>query len=468
MKVRVLMLVLLVPYWLNAEQQYYGTRVSSLTLSGTESQTDLELLPIRPGDVITTDNIRSSIQALYNTGHYSYVEVDATPAADGATDLLFRVQSNFFFSTIRLEPENLLDRPLPAYVRLPYGEKFTSSAVDAIVQETLDLLKAEGYFEAAITPKYQLEEASQLAFVTLSVTPGHKAKVGSVRVQGGLQTFSQKELLDAFNFKSGDEYSASRAEKGLANIRAKFSDLGFLNTKVTESRTYQPSMNTVDIHLMIEPGQFTLVETHGFKISKKKLRELVPVFEEGSVDEDLVEEGRVQILRYMQQEGYFEGVVGKELISAPLDNAIQINYAIEPGVKHEILAVAIEGNHHFSTEEIRARMKVRKAQLLNPSFFSADALNQDVRTIERMYANTGFEGTVVKGNYAEVNHGINITIEIQEGTQLLIDSIAIVGNSVISEQELRKAIKVKQGDLYTPVIVEQARAAMTQYYYARG
>src|SRR5438445_10281368 len=151
MKVRVLMLVLLVPYWLNAEQQYYGTRASSLTLSGTESQTDLELLPIRPGDVITTDNIRSSIQALYNTGHYSYVEVDATPAADGATDLIFRVQSNFFFSTIRLVPEYLLERPLSAYFRLPYGEKFLSFAMYAIVQETPYLLHADGYCDTRLT-----------------------------------------------------------------------------------------------------------------------------------------------------------------------------------------------------------------------------------------------------------------------------------------------------------------------------
>src|SRR5438094_10535073 len=173
MKVRVLMLVLLAPYWLNAEQQYYGTRVASLTLSGTESQTDLELLPIRPGDVITTDNIRSSIQALYNTGRYSYVEVDATPAASGGTDLTFRVRSNFFFSTIRLEPDNILERPLSGYFRLPYGEKFTNSAVDAIVRDTADLLKAEGYFEGTITPKYELDEATHLAFVTLSVTPGN-------------------------------------------------------------------------------------------------------------------------------------------------------------------------------------------------------------------------------------------------------------------------------------------------------
>src|SRR5437016_3102532 len=246
MKVQALILVLLMPWCVHAEQQYYGTRVASLALSGAESQTDIEVLPIHPGDLITPENVRSSLQALYNTGHYSYVEVNATPDAGGGTDLTFNVHSNFFFSTIRLEPENLLDRPLSGYFRLPYGEKFTTSAVDKIVQDTADMLKSEGYFEAAITPQYHLEEATHLAFVTLSVVPGVKAKVGTLQVHGGVQTFSQKELLGAFNIKSGDEYSATKADKGLTNIRTKFSDLGFLNTKVTTDRTYQKPTNTVD------------------------------------------------------------------------------------------------------------------------------------------------------------------------------------------------------------------------------
>src|SRR2546427_855780 len=150
MKVQVLILVLLVPSGLHAEQQYYGTRIASLTLSGAETQADLQVLPIRPGDITTAENIRSSIQALYNTGRYSYVEVDATPAASGGTDLTFRVRSNFFFSTIRLEPDNILQRPLSGYFRLPYGEKFTTATVDAIVRDTVELLKAAGYFQATI------------------------------------------------------------------------------------------------------------------------------------------------------------------------------------------------------------------------------------------------------------------------------------------------------------------------------
>jgi len=59
-------------------------------------------------------------------------------------------------------------------------------------------------------------------------------------------------------------------------------------------------------------------------------------------------------------------------------------------------------------------------------------------------------------------------IEIQEGRQVPIDSIAIVGNSAISEPELRKTMQLKEGDLYTPLVVDRARAAVTQYYYARG
>ena len=105
MKVQALILVLLVPWFVHAEQQYYGTRVASLALSGSESQADLDVLPIHPGDLITPENIRSALQALYNTGHYSYVEVDAAPDASGGTRLTFNVHSNFFFSTIRLEPE---------------------------------------------------------------------------------------------------------------------------------------------------------------------------------------------------------------------------------------------------------------------------------------------------------------------------------------------------------------------------
>src|ERR1051326_5119109 len=108
MKVPGLILGLLLPWLVEEQQQYYGTHVSSLALSGTESDEDLQLVPIHPGDVLTIENVRASIEALYGTGHYSSVEVDAIPTADGTTSLTFRVRPVSFFSTFHLEPESLL------------------------------------------------------------------------------------------------------------------------------------------------------------------------------------------------------------------------------------------------------------------------------------------------------------------------------------------------------------------------
>jgi outer membrane protein insertion porin family len=467
MKVQAVILLLLVPWLVHAQQAYYGTHLSKLDLAGSDTLTDLQSIPLHVGDVITTESVRSSIQALYNTGHYSYVEVDAQAAGEG-TSLTFRVRPNYYFSTIRLEPENLIDRPLSGYFRLPYGERYSTSTINNIVQDTLELLKTEGYFQASINPDAYLDSETHLAFVTLVAMPGMRAKVGSVQVHGGVQTFSPKELLDAFDLKAGDEFAASKLDKGLTRIRTKYSNLGFLNTKVTAGRNFDRAANVVNLDLMVDPGQFSLIETPGYKISKKTLRELVPIYEEGTVDPDLVEEGRNQILGYLQQKGYFDATVAADTITAPLDNAVQINYSIKPGTRHDILSVSVEGNHYFGTDEIRRRMKVRGGELLNPTVFSADALNADVRTIDAMYRNAGFEGTAVKGNYRERNHAINVSIEIEEGKQVPIRSVEITGNSAISEEELRKAMKLQTGDLYKPDDVEQARAAITQYYYARG
>ena len=97
MKVQGLILVLLVPWLAHAQQQYSGTKVANIALSGADSQADLQVIPLRIGEVITVENVRTSIQALYNTGRYSYIEVDAESAPEGGTNLTFRVRVFFFF-----------------------------------------------------------------------------------------------------------------------------------------------------------------------------------------------------------------------------------------------------------------------------------------------------------------------------------------------------------------------------------
>jgi outer membrane protein assembly complex protein YaeT len=469
MKVQGLILGLLLPCVALAQLQYYGTRVSTLTLEGVGSQTDLDLVPIRPGDTLTVENVRSSIQALYDTGRYRHVEVEATRDGD-RTSLVFRVQPNSFFSTFRLVPEDVLERPLSSYIRLPFGEKFNTTRLDEIAQQTTDLLNTEGYFQATVDPSYRVDDETHLVVVTLQAMPGPKARFGTIQVHGGEETFPNMELLHAVKLKMGDTFSSSKLDKAISSIRSKFTELNFLNTRIDPKRSYSSVTNTVDIDINVQPGVFALVETRGFNIPAKKLKELVPIFEEGTYDKDLVDEGGEAIIRYLQEQGYFDASLTSEIIEVkpPLGNAVQINYMISPGRRHETATLKIEGNQYFSTDKIKEQIKTRTGQFLNKGVFSSDILESDRQSIEAMYRNAGFEGTKVTTHTVEVDHAINVTIQIEEGNRQRIVSISIAGNSAFSTKQLRDVLPFKEGDEYTPAKVDQGQAAITQIYHARG
>ena len=471
MTVRCLIFLLLLPVVTFGQQRFYGTRVNSLTLTGALSQSDLQVIPLRAGDIITEENVRAAIQALYDTGQYSFVAVDAQDAGGGTTKLEFQVRPFYFFSTFRLVPEDLIDRPLSGLLRLPYGERFSNTVVNRIATDAAELLKGEGYFDAIVTPDVRFDDTTRLATVTLNVTTRGKATIGSVAVTGGEETFERKELLDAFDLKPGDVYAGDEFDSGLRKIREKFVKLkagAFLNTRVDVAQDYKPADNQVDLSLTVDPGLFGLVEVIGLEIAEDKIKTLVPVFEEGAVDADLIEEGRNNIRTYAQQHGYFEATVDAERIDAEFDNAVQINYRVNAGNKHRISDVDIKGNQYFKESEIKSRMKVHSAGTFSSGTYSPDLLNQDVRTIQAMYVNAGFDGTQVVPTTEEVDHALKITIRITEGQQLPIDVITFRGNAQVSETELRERGALKEGEIYTPVAVERARSAMTTMYYYKG
>ncbi|HZI50459.1 MAG TPA: hypothetical protein VFE29_01435, partial [Terriglobia bacterium] len=120
-----LLLLLWIPTLAFAQDSFYGTRVSTVRLSEGAEKADLDRIPLRSGDVITPENIRTGIQALFETNRYRSIEVDAVSTADG-TDLTFIVSTHTFFGTFRLRPDNLLERPLSTLLRLPVGQKFST------------------------------------------------------------------------------------------------------------------------------------------------------------------------------------------------------------------------------------------------------------------------------------------------------------------------------------------------------
>ena len=112
MKIRRLffLMLLLVPPLAFAQQEYYGTVASGIRVEGADPA-DRDRISLRVGDVIRPENVRAAIQALFDTGRYRTIEVDAVSANNG-TALTFNATPTDFFGKLTLTPESLLERPL--------------------------------------------------------------------------------------------------------------------------------------------------------------------------------------------------------------------------------------------------------------------------------------------------------------------------------------------------------------------
>jgi outer membrane protein assembly complex protein YaeT len=467
-----LLLLMWIPTMGLAQQSFYGTRASSIQLSEGADAKDLERIPLRTGDVITPENLRAAIQALFDTARYRSIEVDAAASGEG-TSLTFIVTPHSYFGSFRLLPENLLERPLSTLLRLPVGQKFSNSRVEEIVQAAGQLLEDDGYFNTKLTVQKILDSANRLQSIDIianGVTPKDKAHISEVDIRGGENNFTASELQDAFHVSPGDTYNAAAIEKGVSAIQKKFLEKNFLNTRVAATRGFNADENSVRLGVTIQPGQETVIDTEG-QISDEEIRKLVPIFEEGAFDADLVREGRDRIVEYLQQEGYFDATVeDPEIIPSTPDSPFRVRFLIRKGERHRVKSVQFRGNTAFSSEDIRGRIRVHPAAVLNRGLFSDEIVRADVKTIQDMYHAAGYEAAFVEFHREEdsARHEIHVVFEITENNRYPIERVKFEGNMAVPEAELRKAIKLKETDLYSPEKAEEARRDLTRFYYKSG
>ena len=97
------------------------------------------------------------------------------------------------------------------------------------------------------------------------------------------------------------QLTETRLQNGLDNIRSWYPKHDHLLAQVTlVNLDYHSDANTVTPVLAINPGPPVLVRLRGAKLSSGKLRSLLPIYEERSVDRDLLEEGSRDLASYFQ------------------------------------------------------------------------------------------------------------------------------------------------------------------------
>ena len=462
---------------LGSMSSYLGLTVHEVRFEGvspSDGQQLQRLIPAKAGELLDRDGIRQSIQTLHATGRFSDISVEAERTSDGQVLLTFVTSPNYFVGEIRVEGQP--NRPNANQVvnasKLQLGELFTEDKLDRALSNIKRLMEEDGYYRSAVAAQKGKHPETQEIDVVFQITPGPQARVGQVKVTGD-PGYSQGQVQDIARMHPGDPASALRVSNALDRLRKKYQKQNRLLVQVSiPERNYRPEANAVDYTFDIQPGPTVDIMAEGFKVSRKVLKKNVPVYEENALDDDLLTEGRRNLLNYLQGRGYFDARVGVKKHEDRAHDELRVFYTIDAGPAHRLVKVDLKGNQYFPEDLLRSRMQVQPAgRVFSQGRYSQGLLNGDVRGLENLYVTNGFQQVKITSNVTDNYQGqqnrLAVEITVNEGPQTLVGVLHILGNQTIPEARF-PALNTSPGQPYSEANIASDREILLNYYFNRG
>ena len=122
-------------------------------------------------------------------------------------------------------------------------------------------------------------------------------------------------------------------------VRKNFQRNDRLEARVTLERLdYHSETNTVTPSLTIDNGPIIQIRLTGTKVSSGRLHQLIPVYEERTVDRGLLVEGARNLTDYFQSKGYFDAKVDFTEGTGAADAHV-IDYSITQNDRHKLVRI---------------------------------------------------------------------------------------------------------------------------------
>jgi outer membrane protein insertion porin family len=428
---------------------------------------------LKAGNAFHIVDEREALRELNQTGLFSNVETRVTTEADGL-HVDFVVTYNLYNNVVRVyglkEPPN--EATALAALRMPLGQPFQLADLKAGLARLDETLKDDGLYEAHLEYGLATHPATRQIDITVTVAPGPRAKVSIVTIINGTP-FPMEEVRDQVKIKRGSAVTADRIDRGTERLRKYLVSSGYLEARVTATRgAYDAKTATLPLTFNAIAGPRVSVKVTGVKISAKEIRKLIPIYEEGDVDADLLEEGKRNIRDLLQKQSYFDSTVNYTTQFDPTTHEEIINYAVDHGIRHHLVGVVIEGNKYFSTEALRSRLQIQSKGLLTRGRFSQGIVGADANSIRALYLANGFLQSQVRPEVDDNYHGkkgdLFVVYHIVEGQQTHVADLKIQGNEGLTTKQLLTVIGSTKGQPYSQANVTSDRDNILAYYFDQG
>ncbi|MGH9406802.1 MAG: POTRA domain-containing protein [Terriglobia bacterium] len=460
---------------------YDGQPVSAVDLiaaPGTNLTPLRRLVELRPHEPYSQAKAQASAAALRAAGRFTRVDLQITPEADGLR-VSFLLQPVYYLGVItfpgavyKFDYPQLLD-----VVNYPNEAPYDESRAQAANAALRGFFINDGYFLAQMSEHTGLDTSRKLANLVYDIDLGRRARFGTLEVTGPPPA-EAKRIVGAVHsirarvrgadIRAGKPYYPGHIQRASRRIQSYLGDHGWLANRIRlEKPHYDAETNRVPLHFEVELGPKVKIRVTGARIHKKTLKSLVPIYEEKSFDQELVEEGARNLVAYFQSKGYFDAAVQPKITKNLSE--ISLTYEVEHGNRHRVVSIRYLGNHHVDEDNLDPLVSVETAHLFSRGKFSQQLLSDSAKNLTTYYHNQGFETVRVAPKVTDVEPSLYITFQIAEGPQTIVNALNVVGIKTQSLAALsRGGLSLHAAQPFSPAAVAADRDRIVASYLNRG
>jgi outer membrane protein assembly complex protein YaeT len=464
-------------------QELAGRNVVAIQYEPKEQPIDahdlLTAQKVEVGKALDAKQVAETIDELYATGLYEDIKVYAEQQAGGVAVRFVTVPQRFI-GHVQARGK-IKDPPNEAAIlgdaQLTPGKPFDPKDVEEARQSIERELRLNGLFKGKVSATTIDDPLTHQVTIGFYVEAGKRAKY-ELPVISGDTKLPDRTIIAATGWRipvihRWRQMTKSQTDKGLDSIEKKYTKKERLTANVElTSMDFDEAHNTAQAHLDIDAGPKISIRALEAKVSRGKLLKYVPVYEEGSVDNDLLTEGARNLRDYFQSRGYPDADVTFKREPVKDDQEV-INYYISTGQRRRLSSVAIDGNDYFEEQMLRERMFLTThSVLLRYGRYSESFRTKDEEAITNLYHANGFRDAKVSSSvevgYKGKPNDLAVTFQIAEGPQWRVSALEIEGAKDADAAVLKAQLVSTVGQPFADVSVSTDRDRIHQYYFSRG
>jgi len=184
-----------------------------------------------------------------------------------------------------------------------------------------------------------------------------------------------------------------------------------------------------------------------------------------------VQRAREKLKDAYEEDGYFEVQISPEIEKFE-DGDVKVVFNINEGRRITIEKIVINGNKGLKDKQIKEVMAVRERQyFILRGTVQRQKLEEDMERIQGLYQDHGYVQMRIEKYDVAVDREkarVTITVDVVEGAQYRVGNIKLTGVTLVPEEEVRRQLGFKSGDVFSRTALRDGVRNVTDLYSTIG